>query len=154
MQHKTFSQGEVIFAEGSYEEAMYEITSGNVGIYARYGTPEQTLLATLGSGETFGEMGLVEFRARSATAVALQDGTETDVVNADEFATYLKDQPDKVLDIMRQISVRLRKTNQKYEDACRTVYEAIEAERAGKRRDGGLLARIRGLVRQITGSAQ
>lgn len=154
MQHKSFSANEIIFREGTYEEAMYEITKGTVGIYARYGTDEQNLLATLGKGEIFGEMGLVEFRARSATAVTLEDETEANVIGTDEFMAYLKDRPDKVLSLMQQLSARLRETNQKYEEACRTVYDAIEAENAGKKRSGGLRSRLGNLVRQISGKSR
>ena len=149
MKQVSFGKDEVIFVEGSYGETMYEITSGKVGIYAKYGSEGQTLLATLGEGEIFGEMGLVEFWARSATAVALEDDTQANEVGSDEFMSYLQDQPDKVLSIMRQLSARLRETNQKYEEACHTVFEAIEAEKANKRRSRGLRARLSGMIAQL-----
>ena len=37
MAEKTFKSGEVIFKEGTYEPCMYELLTGTVGIYARYG---------------------------------------------------------------------------------------------------------------------
>lgn len=150
MDHKTFLRDEVIFRAGSYAETMYEITAGKVGIYARYGTPEQQELAILGEGQIFGEMGLVEYYARSATAVALEDATAVDEISNDDFMMYFRDQPDKVLSIMRQLSSRLRETNAKYTEACRTVCEAIEAEKAGERRGKDLRSRLTGLIRQIT----
>lgn len=150
MDHKTLHYGNVVFREGSYGETMYQITAGRVGIYARYGTEEQRLIVVLGKGDYFGEMGMVEFYARSATAVALEDGTEVDEISNDEFMSYFSDQPDKVLSIMRQLSARLRETNAKYTEACNTVREAIEVEKAGKRREAGLRSRLTGMIRQIT----
>lgn len=149
MEHKTFLRGDVVFREGSYGETMYEITAGKVGIYARYGTDEQQELAILGEGEIFGEMGLVEYYSRSATAVALDDNTEMDEITNDDFMMYFIDQPDKVLGIMRQLSSRLRETNAKYMEACSTVREAIDAEKAGKQRGGDLRSRLSNMIRQI-----
>lgn len=153
MKHLSFDKGEAIFREGSYGETMYEITSGEVCIYAGYESNNQTLLATLGKGDIFGEMGLIEFWSRSATAVAAQDGTEVDEINNDEYMSYLQDQPDKVLSIMRQLSARLRETNEKYQEACRTVFEAVETERYKKKRNNSLRSRLSNLIRQHRRSA-
>ena len=134
MNQKTYHKGEVIFEQGAFARTMYEIAAGSVGIYAAYGTADEKLLATLGPGEFFGEMGLVECYPRSATAVSLADDTVADELGADDFSDFYRNQPEKVLTIMRQLSSRLRETDRRYQEACRTVYEAVEAERAGRRR--------------------
>ena len=149
MNQVSFSKGDVIFREGTYGETMYEITAGSVGIYAGYGTEDEQLIATLGEGETFGEMGLIEFWPRSATAVALEDDTAADELDADELKAYLQTQPEKILSIMRQLSARLRETDDRYQEACKTVYEAIEAEEMGKRRSKSLRSRLSSMVRQF-----
>lgn len=149
MNHKSFNSGEVIFREGSFGETMYEITAGSVAIIAGYGTPDEQKLATLGAGEIFGEMGLVEYYERSATAVALEDGTSVDEIGSDEFIAYLQNQPDRVLSIMSQLSARVRATQARYEDACRTVYDAIEVERAGATRGHELRSRLSDMIRQL-----
>lgn len=151
MERRTFCSGEVVFLEDSYAETMYEVVSGKVGIYASYGTEHERLLAVLGAGQVFGEMGVVEYYARSATAVAEQDATVVNEITAGEFLSYFKDQPLKVLEIMRQVSGRLRETNDKYVDACKAVYEAIEAEEAGRRRSNSLRARLSNMIRQLKG---
>ena len=149
MNHQSYDCGDVIFREGTFGETMYEITAGSVGVFARYETPGEQQLATLGNGEIFGEMGLVEYFERSATVVALEDGTEVDEIGADEFISYLQDQPERVLSIMRQLTARIRATNAAYADACGTVYDAIEAERAGEHRDHSLRTRLSDMVRHF-----
>lgn len=146
MRSLSYNKDEVIFLEGSYRETMYEITAGSVGIYASYGTEDEQLLATLGVDETFGEMGLVEFWARSATAVALENNTQVNELGARELSEYMRNQPDKVLSIMRQLSARLRETNRRYEEACHTVYDAVETEKAGAKRSNGLRARLARMI--------
>lgn len=153
MKHVSFDAGEIIFREGTYGESMYEIASGEVYVYAGYESDGQTLLATLGKGEIFGEMGLIEYWSRSATVVAAKDGVEVDEIGSDEYMSFLQNQPEKVMSIMRQLSARLRETNKKYEEACHTVFEAVEAERAQKSRDHSLRSRISGLIRQLTHKA-
>lgn len=149
MRHMTFMEGEVIFREGDPARTMYEVTEGAVDIISAFGTPDQTLLATLDSGQTFGEMGLVEAYPRSATAVAAKGGCSLIEIVSNEFADYLKDQPDKVLEIMRQMSGRLRETNEQYKEACQAVYEAIEAEKAGKRRSDSLMGRLSRMLHDL-----
>ena len=133
MNNIAFKQGEVIFRQGEFAATMYDILSGKVGIVANYGTPEEKQLAVLGEQEIFGEMGLIESYPRSATAVALEDGTLVEEISAAEFSDYFKDKPTKVFLVMKQMSQRLRETTENYTDACRTVYEAVEAERAGRK---------------------
>ena len=76
MRIKSFNKGEVIFREGEYSASMYQINSGTVGIFSAYQTEDEKELTKLGSEAFFGEMGIVECYPRSATAVALEDGTE------------------------------------------------------------------------------
>ena len=86
-----------------------------------------------------------------ATEVALEDKTAANEIGSDEFMDYLREQPDKVLSIMRQLSARLRATDERYVEACRTVYEAIEAEDANIRRSSNLRSRLTGLIHDLTG---
>ena len=43
---------------------------------------------------------------------------------------------------MHQLSARLRETNEKYAEACRTVYDTVETEKKGEKKSGGLLSRL------------
>ena len=131
MTTKSFDRGQIIFKQGAESDCMYDILKGKVGVYDAYGTDDEKLVAELSVGQTLGEMGMIEIYPRSATAVALEDGTELAVVTEDELSEYFRDKPEKLLAIMRQLSQRLRETTQNYADACRVVYETEEAEKNG-----------------------
>ncbi|MEE4165223.1 MAG: cyclic nucleotide-binding domain-containing protein [Desulfocapsaceae bacterium] len=69
---QTYQKGEVIFHEGDPGEHVYLIINGSVQIFKTVGDKRQ-LLNTIGSGEIFGEMGLVSNEPRFATVVAAED---------------------------------------------------------------------------------
>ncbi len=153
MKQLNFEAGQVIFNEGEYATTMYGIDEGAVGIYGNFGKPNEVLLATLGPGEYFGEMGLAECYPRSATAVA-KAATTVSEIDAGEFASYFKDRPDVVLTIMRALSARLRETDQRYLEAKQAVYDAIEAERGGKKKSRSLAERLSGMIKFARRSGQ
>ena len=128
---KSYERGQFIFKQGEFSDCMYDILSGRVGVYSAYGTEDESLIAELGNGQTLGEMGMLEVYPRSATAVALEDGTELAEITEDELSDYFRNKPEKLFGIMRQLSQRLRETTQKYADACRVVFESDEAEKTG-----------------------
>lgn len=134
----TYQKGDVIFRQGEYAATMYDICSGSVGIFADYQMPEEKQLAVLPAGEVFGEMGLIECYPRSATAVAMEDGTQVQEISSAEFSSYFNDSPEKVLAVMKQLSKRLRETTKNYREACRTVFETVEAEKKGKEKSSWL----------------
>ena len=127
----SFDRDQVVFKQGDYSDCMYDIIQGKIGVFDAFGTEEEKLIAELGEGQTLGEMGMIEVYPRSATAVALEDGTLLAVIGEGELKEYFRDKPEKLLGIMRQLSGRLRETTQKLADACRVVYESEEAEKNG-----------------------
>lgn len=130
-----FKKGDVIFKEGDWQMWMYELKSGKVAIYSAYGTDREKMLTELGEGRIFGEMGLIESRVRSATAVAAED-TELELIDSDGFAGYFSKNPEKVLDILRNLSNRLRELSGQYIEACTTLTEYVaEAEASSPKKE-------------------
>ena len=125
-----FKKGDVIFRQGDYSEVMYDIAKGKVGIFADYETETVQQLAELKAGDFLGEMGMIEVYPRSATAVALEDDTTLTEIGEDDLNEFFKDKPEKLLQIMKQMSARLRVVNQKYLNACRVAFENANAEAA------------------------
>lgn len=133
---KTYNEGEVIFRQGDKAKCMYDVRRGMVGIYSNYDTEEETLLVKLERGACFGEMGLIDNSPRSATAVALEEGTRVLVITEETFSDYLQENPEKVIKIMQQMSSRIRALTQDYLEACRAVSEAVESEKNGSEKSG------------------
>ena len=140
MADKAFKSGAVIFKEGPYEPCMYELLTGTVGIYARYGQENEKLLTELKAenGACFGEMGLVESMPRSATAVALDD-VKVEVVTGEVFGTYFKEHPERIYAIMSQMGGRIRALSDDYLEACRAAAEVMDTAESGKEKSGGFM---------------
>ncbi|MEM8625020.1 MAG: cyclic nucleotide-binding domain-containing protein [Pseudomonadota bacterium] len=117
MQKVTFRPEEIIFREGDPGEHCYRIVSGSVEIrlrrFSAHGQPgDGELVATLGPGEIFGEMSMVDPGPRSATA--LSTGlTLCEAYTGDEVLELLETDPQSALDLVRTLIVKLRRTNRK-----------------------------------------
>ena len=131
MEIRTYNKNAVVFRQGDAGDCMYDIQFGRIGIFDDYGGPDQQKIAELSANQIFGEMGVLDDVPRSATAVALEDGTVLSVITEKEFSDYFEKQPAKVLVLMQQMSRRLRRTTKDYLDGCRAVYEAVWADKAG-----------------------
>ena len=105
---RIFGNGDVIFEEGSVGKHMYVIVSGSVRIVKKTGGGE-AVVATLGKGELFGEMALVDSLPRSASAVAAGDDTSVVEIDHAQFAYLVGQQPAFALIILKALSLRLRK---------------------------------------------
>ena len=141
MKTEKFSRDQVIFEENAVESCMYDIISGSVSILAGYKTPDEKELAVLEAGASFGEMGMIENLPRSATAVA-KENTELNIIEADEFNTYFKDKPGKVLSIIRNASGRVRALTAQYFEACDCIVQYCKCEENGEKISSELMDRL------------
>ncbi len=122
-----FPKGSVIFAEGDLGLAMYVIEGGQVEIRKRLGGREQ-VLATLGKGDFFGEMCMLEDeRPRSASAHAVED-VQLVMIDQSAFTFILKHNPEIAIRMMRKLVRRLQQTTELLEDA---VGHEVDIEESG-----------------------
>lgn len=128
MEIKTFKKGEILFREGDPGECLYDVYTGKVGVYAKYGTPEEKLLKTYYADEYLGEMGLIDHAPRSATAVALENGTSVGLITEEGFGAFFEKNPARVLMVMQQLSNNLRRRTNEYVDVCRQIQELSKKE--------------------------
>jgi CRP/FNR family transcriptional regulator, cyclic AMP receptor protein len=84
MRARRFRRGEVIFHIGDPGDALFVIVDGEVKISLPSETGEEAILATLRSGDVFGELALLDGAPRSASATAIS-ATETVVLPRDRF---------------------------------------------------------------------
>ena len=142
-ERRTFEKGEVIFRQGDRACFMCDILSGSVGIYAALGSEQEEKLAQLGAGDYFGEMGLLDSVPRSASAVALEDGTRVQIITAENFDDYFHRNTEHVFAIMRHMSGRLRELSRNYLEVCRAAAESRDGKARGVPKSGALLAQLK-----------
>ena len=94
-----------IFVQGDDGNCMYVVRSGRVGIVSN-----GAVLETVGPGQTFGEVALLDGSPRSASAIA-REATEVAVIDEATFLMLLQKNPAFGLDLLRRMARRLRQMN-------------------------------------------
>ena len=107
-----FDVGEVIFEEGSTGRELFVVLDGQVEI-AKVTGAGKTVIVTLGKGEFFGEMAVIDGSSRSATAIAAVPHTHVMRINHARFVYLVSQQPAFALMIMDALSKRLRLSNER-----------------------------------------
>jgi CRP/FNR family transcriptional regulator, cyclic AMP receptor protein len=105
-----FNVGDVIFEEGSTGRDLYVVLDGLVEI-AKVNGSQKTVIVSLGKGEFFGEMAVIDGSSRSATAIAAAPDTRVMRINHARFVYLVSQQPAFAMMIMDALSKRLRASN-------------------------------------------
>jgi CRP/FNR family cyclic AMP-dependent transcriptional regulator len=107
---KEFDVDDVIFEEGSTGRELFVVLDGTVDI-AKIDGGNKTVIVSLGKGEFFGEMAVIDGSARSATAIASAPATRVMRINHARFVYLVSQQPAFALMVMDALSKRLRASN-------------------------------------------
>jgi CRP/FNR family transcriptional regulator, cyclic AMP receptor protein len=107
---REYGVNDVIFEEGSTGRELFVVLDGQVEI-AKVNGASKTVIVTLGKGEFFGEMAVIDGSARSATAIAAAENTRVMRINHARFVYLVSQQPAFALMIMDALSKRLRASN-------------------------------------------
>jgi signal transduction histidine kinase len=121
-QERSYPSGAQIFKEGDSGDGIYVVREGRVEICLAMTENVHRVFANINPGEIFGEMAVVEFKPRSATAVAAVP-TQVYFIPRDALLAMLDRSPTLSLQLLREISQRLRDFNKRYID------ETLQAER-------------------------
>jgi CRP-like cAMP-binding protein len=105
-----FSEGDLIFAEGSLGDVMYLIEAGQVHLGSDIGL-ERATLGVLGPGEHFGEMALLDNGRQYAWARADTD-VDAWVLYRPDFDDLLVSYPPIYANISKSLSQRLAEADQ------------------------------------------
>jgi len=109
MKTARYKAGEVIFKEGDRSLEAYRILKGKVHITIRDDS-KPVILAQLGEGDIFGEMGMVDDRPRSAAAHCVAD-TECELMTRSDFQTAILENPKRLMPYLATFFERLRTVN-------------------------------------------
>jgi CRP-like cAMP-binding protein len=105
-----YNVADVIFEEGSTGRELFVVLEGKIDIVKDAGATRTTIV-TLGKGEFFGEMAVIDGSSRSATAIAAAPKTRVMRINHARFVYLVSQQPAFALMIMDALSKRLRASN-------------------------------------------
>ncbi len=112
LKFKTFKEGEAICRIGDPGEEMFIIISGETKICIYNDDDQEQVVATLTSGDYFGEMALLTGEPRSATVIATKP-CEMFVLYKNDFDVILERYPSISLSMGKIVSQRLRETLKK-----------------------------------------
>jgi CRP/FNR family cyclic AMP-dependent transcriptional regulator len=105
-----FDVDDIIFEEGSTGRELFVVLEGKIDIVKIDGA-RKTVIVSLGKGEFFGEMAVIDGSARSATAIASAPHTRVMRINHARFVYLVSQQPAFALMVMDALSKRLRASN-------------------------------------------
>jgi len=132
MKTEKFPASKLIFTEGDHGDEAYRVIDGLVEISIQ-DEGQKLVLATLGEGEIFGEMAMIESRPRSASARVLEP-TTVEVIARDDFQQILAKGGEQLVPYLTTIFDRLRVTNDRLLAALDKL-NALEPARGPRRHE-------------------
>lgn len=111
-----YVKGDRIFDINEQGDRMYMIHTGKIGISTHANPEIKEFVATIGPGEFFGEMNLLDDLPRSATAHVLED-TELFSIERGKLRNLVINYPELSFGMLKSLSMRLRNTNELLNEA-------------------------------------
>jgi CRP/FNR family cyclic AMP-dependent transcriptional regulator len=98
--------GQVLCRQGEVATAAYVVDDGEASV--KIG---DQVIGSVSAGESVGEMGLLDYRPRSATVVA-RTPMKVYVIDARRFESVLEDAPTLARNLLRELTGRIRDLDQ------------------------------------------
>ena len=124
--------GTVVYREGDAGSDMYIIESGQIDLVRHAGNDE--VMDSLGPGDFYGEIAMLEGQPRHVTAVAKVASRVLSIERA-AFADVLRQNVEIAVRIMRKMAARERRSDQRMRDVLAELMQA-EAALAAPRAQG------------------
>lgn len=124
---RTFPAGTRVFHEGDTSDACYIVSSGSFRVTREHSDGRAITLATLGRGEVFGELAMLDHDVRSASAEALDEG-ELLALPASEVRALLARHPEISVKLVAALVRRLREANERI---SRQSFQTVPSRVAG-----------------------
>ncbi len=155
MSERRFPKESVIVGQEDLGDSLFVVSRGKVKVvlYGRSG--REVILSIFKAGDFFGEMSLLDNQPRSANVIALEDSTLL-TLERRAFAAHLEQYPQTALQILAEMSRRLRRADSGIGNlALLDVYGRVArflrelAADEGEQIDGGLVIRQRPTQQEI-----
>jgi CRP/FNR family transcriptional regulator, cyclic AMP receptor protein len=109
---RAYPRNSVILFEDDPGDALYVVAQGQVKVVLIGEDGREVILSVMGEGEFFGEMALIDDEPRSAHVIAMEDSTLL-VIRREDFQAQLQQTPGIALALLRELSRRLRRVDEK-----------------------------------------
>ena len=113
---KKYAAKETIIHLGTKPDTLYYIVKGSVTIMLDSDDEHEIVLDYLNPGDFFGEMGLFDDDVERSAWVKAKTECEIAQISYQRFRDILKELPDVLFELSRQMAFRLRKTSKKVSD--------------------------------------
>ena len=124
---RSFPAGTRVFHEGDRSDACYIVREGSFRVTREHSDGRAITLATLGPGEVFGELAMLDGDTRSASAEALSDG-ELLALPATDVKGLLARHPEISVKLVAALVRRLREANERI---SRQSFQTVPSRVAG-----------------------
>src|ERR1700753_587334 len=124
---RSFPAGTRVFREGDSSDACYIVSEGSFRVTREHSDGRAITLATLGPGEIFGELAMLDGDRRSASAEAITDGTLL-ALPATDVGGLLGRTPEIALKLVAGLVRRLRQANARL---SRQSFQTVPSRVAG-----------------------
>ncbi|HTG91057.1 MAG TPA: DUF1003 domain-containing protein [Pyrinomonadaceae bacterium] len=103
--------GESLFQAGDPGDSLFIVQSGEIELFIKDTAGQKIVLATPSSGDMFGELAMLDYGPRTATAVALQD-SDILVLDRDDLVLLFQKKPEAALHMLAALSSLTRKADE------------------------------------------
>ena len=121
--------GQVLFQTGDPGDALYIVQEGEIELFIKDTVGQKIVLATPAEGDMFGELAMLDYGPRTATAVALQD-SDVLVLDREDLLLLFQKNPEAALHMLAALSSLTRKADELLRTrVSKNVNEEMEMQR-------------------------
>jgi CRP/FNR family cyclic AMP-dependent transcriptional regulator len=142
---RNIAAGTILFHEKEMGSTFYVVLSGSIKLFTKSNAGEEKVLSLVNSGESFGELSLLDGRPRSASAQTLETTTVLEL-SSEQFMDLLQTHFDITRGILAELCRRLRTTNEHVNDLTfldgrtRVLKNLISLANKNGKRDGNIIS--------------
>ena len=104
---RSYPKNTVLINEGDQANAMYFIDNGKVRVYVSDDQGKEFILNTMGEGEYFGELSLLDDEKRSASVITTEKSAFS-IIYKDDITDAIVNNPTLALSLLKNLTSRVR----------------------------------------------
>jgi len=162
MRPRKVRRGESVFGQGALGDALYVVARGSVLIHRTGRGGDRRAMTVVEAPGSFGEIGLVDGGARSASVEALED-TDLFALPRKDFLTLLAAEPRIVQGVLRELGRTIRRLTEQVADAtlldlparvAKTLVRLVEVRRQADPASEPIVALSQSKLAELAGGSR